>query len=1332
MAASSEDKPGTTWELSKENVKPVKSGRNVGCISAVLQPSKQDMERILKEKQLFEEEIIAGTKEDDPIEPWDRYLKWTIQYFPSGGNDHTLLNLLKKMIAQFKSEKYKNDIRYVNAWIKIAEIMKDPIETYSYMNTEGIGSECADFYIAWAEEYEKHGDIRRADRIYNDGDEKCAQPRDLMQRKHMEFQLRVARGMLNGQNNEYDEDDDNDNDLETQQRTTLGHLKGRGKHQTVGTQRTGRALHAIQNKSLKWGTSSQNFVPQSGGKFEIFEDVPSDGISVMGETGKWTSAPSSTATKENTVNPGQWKGVKIKQHHTHSSAVPQVHRPPVSNNFTIFTEEDSVSAHHAPHKVASNIESILSTKKESKISVTEFESIFNAKPIHEANIVSGYDVDKVYTAMGEMQFEEVRAAHWRRRKRIQAQKELEKGQRMLEEQRLERERMMLEQERRFEEERRLLDEEKRLLDEERMKIIKLEREKIRLERKLIESKRLRMLAKSTTAVEDEEALLREEEDITVQLNTVKRDIKKANMAQEEHRNDEADFCATNTAPQSGFVIYDESLQEENQPDQVVQQYPVMSKTTVSANSSLNQSKRSQPSPTLYTKEAMSQLDTWFQKPLENDDCVSDSVVVPEGLRPYRDVASDENQTYGFRPILNETQQLSQGFLPPSEINRAPFSIYTDENVNTKLKGAETIEERRNLLQGINHRTQPLQVYSDVHNTENNKYSDDKTGICFDDVTVSGSDFSSRAHLASTPFCSKSEKLQDMTHINHLSRIQTENTVTDMLPHRENVNEQSEDRIGKSSAPSVNPISIHNDYDENTNDMFYSAENGKEVDIPAEMKQLSPILEASNESDKSSVMGKAKSSCGESVYDRTHDPLLIVNNDPLKMKSFGSDLSKTNNFDPLTNGTVSKTNDILDFMDFGGTIDCGLWESPQAVKPPSDAFSIKPDDNVFISQKILKENTEIEKICTDFSSTSIKKADFEAESIAQSSLPNIIDDPWNKDLLNSIMEHHNNLSNIKDTEIHHMATMPMPSIRKGSTLNLNGKNVKLGQMIGEGAFAKVFYIASNENDCQQVLKFSIQVETPSCPWEVYIINQAKTRLRLQGMSDVADAIVNINSAYLYKDGSLLTLPHYGKGTLLDKINANKNVMMKDATARWIANQLMRIVHSLHTVGIIHGDIKPDNFMVVPLSSDCSDSLTEIGGIKLIDFGRSIDMNEMPYGSSFIKNCCTSAFICVQMQNKEPWNYHIDLYGIAGSLHVVLFGSYMKIRKNQDGKWEIQNKIKRWFHKSFWANFFSTLLNFPTPTKERPITLSDSPLPQLISELEMMGRTDRDAVRNFFNM
>lgn len=48
-----------------------------------------------------------------------RYISWTEQNFPKGGKESNLQALLEHCVSLYKDEeKYKNDARYLNVWIK--------------------------------------------------------------------------------------------------------------------------------------------------------------------------------------------------------------------------------------------------------------------------------------------------------------------------------------------------------------------------------------------------------------------------------------------------------------------------------------------------------------------------------------------------------------------------------------------------------------------------------------------------------------------------------------------------------------------------------------------------------------------------------------------------------------------------------------------------------------------------------------------------------------------------------------------------------------------------------------------------------------------------------------------------------------------------------------------------------------------------------------------------------------------------------------------------------------------------------------------------------------
>lgn len=98
------------------------------------------------------------------------------------------------------------------------------------------------------------------------------------------------------------------------------------------------------------------------------------------------------------------------------------------------------------------------------------------------------------------------------------------------------------------------------------------------------------------------------------------------------------------------------------------------------------------------------------------------------------------------------------------------------------------------------------------------------------------------------------------------------------------------------------------------------------------------------------------------------------------------------------------------------------------------------------------------------------------------------------------------------------------------------------------------------------------------------------------------------------------------------------------------------------------------------------------LQLIDFGSAIDMEVYSKDDKFSYVVKTENFTCCEMQENKPWTYQTDLFGIAGTAHVMLFGKYMKVEKKL-GKWQINTRLPRYFREETWTYFFTTLLNIP---------------------------------------
>ncbi|KAI5070613.1 hypothetical protein GOP47_0014956 [Adiantum capillus-veneris] len=183
------------WELSKENVQPLKEGRNVEKLNASL---KARVEVAWKSKiseehrQMVEAiDIYSG---DDPLQPWIECIKWVKQSYPSGGSQSGLLRLLELCARTFcKDTRYADDIRYLKVWMDYADRCTNPRDIYTFLQDNNIAQQHAFFYEHCARFWEQQQKFPESRAIYELGIARKAEPLDSLKRAYTRFLQRVSR-----------------------------------------------------------------------------------------------------------------------------------------------------------------------------------------------------------------------------------------------------------------------------------------------------------------------------------------------------------------------------------------------------------------------------------------------------------------------------------------------------------------------------------------------------------------------------------------------------------------------------------------------------------------------------------------------------------------------------------------------------------------------------------------------------------------------------------------------------------------------------------------------------------------------------------------------------------------------------------------------------------------------------------------------------------------------------------------------------------------------------------------------------------------------------------
>lgn len=1194
------------WELSKENIQPLRQGRTMSSLQTALAPQCQPD---LKQKRREFEQKLRTTSGAELLDVWHRYILWVEQHYPSGGHEVNLVQLMEQAMAHFvKAEEFHNDERYVGIWIRYALKCQHPLEVCKTMYDGDIGTSHAAFFIAWSNHLEAAGDVRRAGRVLRVAIDRKAQPVDDLERALRHLEARVGQSVAQQVREQAPPG-------EEEVRTTLAPLATQGKRGAVTIARTGPVARPAEPAQGGLAMVSAGSAAGNRGhtKVRVRSDENDENTVFLAQPAAAVVAAPQSA-KENSVAPGKWAGAKAKQ---------RLPAPPAQAKFEI-PEDTELPPPPCTPVVIPGSRQALSVRKEPELDPEPWDTwvvpVMRPDP-PGLRTRPMYDKSSVYRGTTEFQFEELRMAAY-------CGWGLPLG-------------------------------DGRAQAAESARVQQLEDELLELRREVRELRSL--LATTRPSGDDRVAVKNRVEFLEQSILVAERSTLAAGLAapengpdygagEEEEEEKEAPSSPTGM-PESGVVTPGSTASSPRSTTDV-------SRVVRSLwNGTLGQSGVEPPTSPTQPQSCTDAAPAMAGKTSPGvEQCAGNPVVAPFQVFTEPTVTGAVFPDPGFPtgPPMQEGDEnrpptnYSQPPLPHSRAEglkyRTPFAELEPEPLPDD-EDADGGEDEEDVIQGV----EPLAEETDFTYAPSKSFVRKVTSTPLttgvpgvgEDFTVGGLTAMVQAvAIAGAPAATQQERQSPVPPPQQPSASVPEAALAPT----------------SGAAPPEDP----------------TVTAAKRRFSVAAAGDLSTIFECSKEGKSS-----GSSSSGSSGASSAH--------------SVGATLSRG----------VS-----------------GMLPAVQEEEPQQQPSAVHQGEEVEHQQE------EYQDGCPEEQEEEEEMEAEAEEAMAEEGRGGFSVDPFSDVVRNRILCSWE-MSESDQARFHELDGN-RPTLKADAHITLGGQLLKVVRHLAAGSFARV-YLAETVNpeetflDDTSDISFQAPVQTKvvlkldaksySGKWEFYITCELARRLREAYSNGWAvNCMAELLFGSFYSSSSILVFPYSCYGTLLDLVSRyrkqGKGFAVPECLVLYLALELITTVGQVHTCGIIHADIKPDNVLVRDLPSEAGflDRFSEIGVncVQLIDFGRAIDMTALPAGTVFTQVIETDSFQCTEMLSGRPWTFQLDWFGVLGCLHVLLFGDYMAVEQLADGRWAPRLKFKRYWQQDLWSRLFSTLLNIPSCTEHPDMT------------------------------
>jgi len=226
------------------------------------------------------------------------------------------------------------------------------------------------------------------------------------------------------------------------------------------------------------------------------------------------------------------------------------------------------------------------------------------------------------------------------------------------------------------------------------------------------------------------------------------------------------------------------------------------------------------------------------------------------------------------------------------------------------------------------------------------------------------------------------------------------------------------------------------------------------------------------------------------------------------------------------------------------------------------------------------------------------------------------------------------------------TSVLPEESPSGTEGMFHQQYLIGKKLGMGAFASV-YTVKQVNSEKLDDEYAVKVMDQRTVVDGRSVNKVDQRVRKAVAKEVAilkkvglwGPCIKMVDSYIDGPCSYIVMEKCD-GSLLSSLERMKT--LTELTILEVLRQMLTAICCIHSINVVHRDIKPDNFLV------------KNGAIKLCDFGMAevLDKNK----PSLVGVFGTAPYMSPEMLNGKPYDAMTDVWSMGVVAYVLLLGKF----------------------------------------------------------------------------